>query len=205
MLGHAAADATDQVERVGVQQRVLRGDHLAAAVARADQGAQELVPVLEVEHPRLRFLQHGELLLAPLRRELPGLEVLAAQHLVDALEPAALEAERDRHAQQLIRIGLDEVVERATAPAPGAGGCRDARQNCSSAARPSSQNTESSVRMKSAWLSFTPSLLMRTKMSATCSSSTGRGDLQRGERVLLQVEEPVEVVADLLLFLLGQR
>ena len=67
--------------------------------------------MLEVEYPRLRFLQHGKLLIAPFWRKDLGLEVLAAQHLVDALEPASLETKRDRHAQQLIGIGLDEVIE----------------------------------------------------------------------------------------------
>ena len=57
-------------------------------------------------------------------------------------------------------------------PEPLAGGFRDCRQKLSNACRPSSQKTDSNVKMKSAWLSLTPSLLIRTKMSATCSSST---------------------------------
>ncbi len=49
-------------------------------------------------------------------------------------------------------------------------GLRDSRQNRSSSARPSSQNTDIRVRMKSAWLRGVPLLLTRTKTSATCSS-----------------------------------
>ena len=42
-------------------------------------------------------------------------------------------------------------------------GCRAFRQKCSKSLRPSSQNTDMSVRMKSACLRETPLLLMRTK------------------------------------------
>ena len=51
-------------------------------------------------------------------------------------------------------------------------GVRASRQNCSSSLRPLSQYTDMSVRMKSAWLSWVPLELTRTKISLT--SSTGR-------------------------------
>jgi len=46
------------------------------------------------------------------------------------------------------------------------------REKSSNWRRPFSQNTLIRVRMKSAWLRVTPSELIRTKTSATCSSST---------------------------------
>ena len=46
------------------------------------------------------------------------------------------------------------------------------REKSSSCRRPFSQNTLIRVRMKSAWLRVTPSELIRTNTSATCSSST---------------------------------
>lgn len=72
----------------------------------------ETVPVAQVQRSLLSILQQGELLLAALAVELAGLQVLAAQHRVDGTEPRSLEGHRNRHAQQLIRHGLDEVLIR---------------------------------------------------------------------------------------------
>ena len=55
---------------------------------------------------------------------------------------------------------------------PTASGLLQPREKSSSCLRPFSQNTLIKVRMKSAWLRVTPSELIRTKTSATCSSST---------------------------------
>jgi len=68
--------------------------------------------VREVQHLGLCVLEHLELGVPPVDREVASLQVLATEHLVHALEPSAYKPQRDGHAQELVRVRLDEVVER---------------------------------------------------------------------------------------------
>ena len=141
-----------------------------AAEAGGVQALEELVPVGQVERlapgrlraPRTAASRRSALTLA-------GLEVLAAQDVVDVLQPGPAEREGDADPQHLVGARVDEGVLRGLGPVTD--GSTAARLNSSSSRRPFSQCTDISVRMKSAWLSLTPSELIRTKISATCSSS----------------------------------
>ncbi len=81
-------------------------------VPRHPDRGEEVVPVLEVQHPRLRVAEQLELPLPPLLAELARLEVLPPEDGVDVLEPGALEREPHAHAEELVGARLDEVVER---------------------------------------------------------------------------------------------
>ena len=50
----SVVNATEQIEHVGVEQRDLRRDQLAAAEAGAKKDVEELMPVVEVEDLALR-------------------------------------------------------------------------------------------------------------------------------------------------------
>ena len=165
--GEAEVVAADQPQRVAEEQRVLGGDHLRAAEP-AREALQELMPVGEVEDLLLRGREPLEL---PSRRsalDLTGLEVLASQHVVDVLEPRPAEGQSDADAQHLVGLGSMYGFFGFGA---GDGRRLAARLKSSSSRRPFSQWTDIRVRMKSAWFSLTPSELIRTKISATCSSS----------------------------------
>lgn len=101
----------DQEERVGVEERVLRGNYRFRAEARDVHGLEELVPVLDVERVSLRLVKEGELLVASLGGELSRFEVLTAQDRINELESRSTESERDDGAEQLVRLWLDEVIE----------------------------------------------------------------------------------------------
>ena len=59
----------------------------------------------------LSVLQRVELSLTFDSRKFPGFHALPAENLVDALQPTAFEPERDCNSQELVGIGLDEVIE----------------------------------------------------------------------------------------------
>ena len=94
------------------------------------------MPVRQVEHVFLGAGEPLELRVPPVGADRAGLEVLAAEEVVDVLQPHAPEGERDAHAEQLIRARVDERVLRARRRRLGS---TAARQNASSSRRPFSQ------------------------------------------------------------------
>ncbi len=67
-----------QVKDIGVEQGRIGGDHLVAAIAGAHQCFQEFMPILQVKHRRLGFLQDSELFISFFIGELLCFQVLAS-------------------------------------------------------------------------------------------------------------------------------
>ena len=57
------------------------------------------MPVSQIQRLCLGLVQDGKLLLSPFGRKDARLQVLAAQNLIDALQPATLEPQRHGHPQ----------------------------------------------------------------------------------------------------------
>ena len=60
----------------------------------------------------LGVFQRVELSLALCGGEFAGFHALPAEDLIDALQPTPFEPERDCNSQELVWIGLNEVIER---------------------------------------------------------------------------------------------
>ncbi len=104
------------------------------------------MPILDVKGSSLRIFEQLELGNPAFFAELASLQILPSKDRIDVFQTSRLKAMPTATAA----VGLDrfdEIVERRFF-LPG--GFLASRQNCSSSARPSSQNTDIKVRMKSA-------------------------------------------------------
>ena len=72
------------------------------------------------------------------------------------------------------------------------------RQKASKSRRPSSQKTDMRVRMKSAWLSFAPSLLMRTKNIGDLLLADCGREFQGDKGIVAEAPEIIDCVRDLI-------
>ena len=104
--------ASDQVERVVEDQRVLGSDLARADVSGFPQGVQEGFPIVQVEDAVQRLAELLEVLRSRLRRGLARFEILASQDLVCVAKAAAFEAQSDGGSDDVRRGRLDEVVVR---------------------------------------------------------------------------------------------
>src|SRR4030095_5088397 len=99
---------------------------------------------------RLRLLQDRELLLPMDGGKLPGLDVLATQHLIDTLQAATAETQGNREAQQLVRVRPDKMIKRRgsrTGPRGLARGATKALQSCSAFVPEDRQQGKNKIRL----------------------------------------------------------
>ena len=90
----------------------MGADRFSASETSHPDTIHEIMPVLEVDHPFLRFFKYFELLYPSLIAELFSFQVLPSQQGINIFVPCPLESESYADPQQLIGIGLNKMIER---------------------------------------------------------------------------------------------